>query len=92
MGIAVVYQDHTLGILGRSFGKPMVETLGGLASKGGASVSDGPILFVNPDDIRRATLDDFDTFRVNYNPAYELAESLAFGVSRPEPAGGKDGV
>jgi hypothetical protein len=72
--IAVVYKEHTLGILGSAFGQPSIGPLNGLAHLGGAHALSGPFLFVTDDEFRPATLEDFHTFRVVYHPSYKIVE------------------
>lgn len=65
----VVYRENTLGILRGN----MIEVLNGLVSKGGKSFSDSPF-FVYEEEIRPATMADFDTFDVRYHPHYEIQQ------------------
>ncbi|CAH7361661.1 hypothetical protein VCRA2110O2_30151 [Vibrio crassostreae] len=71
---AVVYKEHTLGLLGTTFDKPSIEVLNGLVSRGGKTIMDSPLLFVDEADFRPATKQDFETFRVVWNPAYEVVD------------------
>lgn len=75
---AVVYKEHTLGTLSSTFGKPSIEVLNGLASKGGKSIMDSPILFVSEDDFRPASLRDFEVFGVVYSDCYITQNELSF--------------
>ncbi|SUJ07933.1 2Fe-2S iron-sulfur cluster-binding protein [Shewanella morhuae] len=80
---AVVYKNHTLGLLSEAFGKPAIEILYGFISKGGKHFTDSPILFVSPSEYRLATIEDFDIFGVVHNEAY-LVEPLSKSVLKIE--------
>lgn len=80
---AVVYKNHTLGLLSEAFGKPAIEILYGFISKGGKHFTDSPILFVSPSEYRLATIEDFDIFGVVHNEAY-LVELLSKSVLKIE--------
>ncbi|WP_432782823.1 hypothetical protein [Vibrio parahaemolyticus] len=74
---AVVYKENTLGLLGETFGKPSIEVLHGHVHRGGKHFTDSPLLFVDEADFRSATLADFDTYNVMWNPAYAVEEEKA---------------
>lgn len=71
---AVVYKEHTLGLLGTAFDTHSISVLNGLVSRGGKTIMDSPILFVDEADFRPATMEDFETFRVVWNLAYEVVD------------------
>ncbi len=70
---AVVYKNHTLGLLSEAFGKPAIEVLYGFISKGGKHFTDSPLLFVNLSEYRLATIEDFDVFGVVHSETYLVA-------------------
>jgi len=74
--MAVVYKDHTLGLLGEAFGARSVQVLNSKRHKSGICPLRGPLLFVNDEEIKPATLKDFETFKVVYNKGYRLEERL----------------
>lgn len=71
---AVVYQEHTLGLLGKCFDKPCIDVLRTKSKNLGATGHSSIIYSVEEKDYREATLTDFKVFRVAHSDAYLVAE------------------
>lgn len=66
VGQAVVYREHTLGVMVNSH---VLQVLSSSVLKGAPFFHDS-LLFVSDDETRRATMKDFDTYRVIHHPDY----------------------
>jgi hypothetical protein len=67
-GLAVVYREHTLGVMMNSHS---LQVLNSSVLKGAPFFQDS-WLFVSDKEIRPARLEDFNTFRVLYHSDYLL--------------------
>mgnify|MGYP000339023505 CR=1 FL=1 len=72
---AVVYQGHTLGLLGQSFNKPSIEILSTKSKAFGSTPHSMILHSVDRNDYREATLEDFKHFRVCHSDSYLISDS-----------------
>jgi hypothetical protein len=68
VGQAVVYREHTLGVMVSS---GVMQVLNSSVLKGAPFFHDD-LLYVSDDDVRGATTKDFDTYRVVHHPDYRI--------------------
>ncbi len=66
MGRAVVYREHTLGVM---VDRRILQILASSVLRGAPFFQDD-WLFVSDDEVRTATVEDFDIYRVMYHPDY----------------------
>lgn len=71
---AVVYQEHTLGLLGESFNKHCIDVLSTKSKSLGSTGHSQIIYSVDEKDYRQATLTDFKEYRVVHSDSYIVAE------------------
>ncbi len=67
----VVYKENTLCVLENN----SLTVLNGLGTRDGKSMMQSPVCYFKEEDIRPATREDFDTFKVQfYPPGYILTK------------------
>jgi|AntRauTorcE11897_2_1112592.scaffolds.fasta_scaffold58970_1 hypothetical protein len=72
MNKAVVYREHTLGLI---INGNTMQVLKASVLRGATSTQQQGVVMVNEADTRPATREDFCSFRVHWHPDYQVAKA-----------------